>query len=92
MLGFAFALPLSTAQAVVDISNLPLFLGGNGVPLSMLVMGRDHKLYYEAYNDASDVNQDGEIDVGYKPNLTRMKKTAQLFRLFRLVQMLQLWQ
>lgn len=56
LLGFAFALPLSPAQAVVDISNLPLFLGGNGVPLSMLVMGRDHKLYYEAYNDASEVN------------------------------------
>ena len=36
-------------------------------PLVMLVMGRDHKLYYEAYNDASDLNGDGELDVGYNP-------------------------
>ena len=82
LLGFAFALPLSPAQAVVDISNLPLFLGGNGVPLSMLVMGRDHKLYYEAYNDASDVNQDGEIDAGYKPNLTQNGKALDYYGYF----------
>lgn len=82
LLGFMLALFLSTAQAAVDISNLPLFLGGNGVPLSMLVMGRDHKLYYEAYNDASDVNQDGEIDVGYKPNLTQDGKPLDYYGYF----------
>src|SRR5690606_3243714 len=27
----------------------------------------DHTLYYEAYNDASDLNGDGVVDVGYKP-------------------------
>jgi type IV pilus assembly protein PilY1 len=32
-------------------------------------MGRDHKLYYEAYNDASDLNGDGIIDVGYSPGI-----------------------
>ena len=69
LLGFLFAMPLPQANATTDISNLPLFLGGNGMPLAMLVMGRDHKLYYEAYNDASDLNQDGEIDIGYKPDL-----------------------
>ena len=36
-------------------------------PLLMLVLGRDHKLYYEAYNDASDLNDDGVLDVGYTP-------------------------
>ena len=35
----------------------------------MLVMGRNHKLYYEAYNDASDLNADGVLDVGYKPSI-----------------------
>ena len=44
----------------------PLFLGG-GQPLVMLTMSRDHKLYYEAYNDASDINGDGTLDVGFKP-------------------------
>ena len=36
----------------------------------MLVMGRDHKLYYEAYNDASDLDGDGALDVGFKPSIT----------------------
>lgn len=46
----------------------PPFLFNNPPPLVMLVMGRDHKLYYEAYNDASDLNEDGELDIVYKPN------------------------
>ncbi|MCX7556859.1 PilC/PilY family type IV pilus protein [Xanthomonadaceae bacterium JHOS43] len=50
------------------VSQEPLSVGvGQAAPpLNMLVMGRDHKLYYEAYNDASDLNGDGIIDVGYK--------------------------
>ncbi|WP_296232503.1 PilC/PilY family type IV pilus protein [uncultured Pseudomonas sp.] len=47
----------------------PLFVSRSTTPLNMLVMGRDHKLYYEAYNDASDLNGDGVIDVGYKGHL-----------------------
>ena len=38
-------------------------------PLVMIVMGRNHKLYYEAYNDASDLNGDGELDVRYNPDV-----------------------
>ncbi len=56
------------AQAALDIAQVPLFLSSSTTPLVMLVMGRDHKLYYEAYNDASDLNGDGILDVGYKPN------------------------
>ncbi len=51
------------------ISQTPLFVSQAQPPLNMLVMGRDHKLYYEAYNDASDLNGDGVVDVGYKPGL-----------------------
>ena len=36
-------------------------------PMVLMVMGRDHKLFYEAYNDASDLNGDGTLDVGYNP-------------------------
>ena len=35
----------------------------------MLTMSRDHKLYYEAYNDASDINGDGVLDTGFKPDI-----------------------
>jgi len=36
-------------------------------PLSCFSSWTDHKLYYEAYNDSSDLDGDGTIDVGYKP-------------------------
>ncbi len=49
------------------IRETPLFLTDNVPPLNMLVVGRDHKLYYEAYNDASDLNGDGQLDVGFNP-------------------------
>ncbi|MEY6434100.1 PilC/PilY family type IV pilus protein [Thioalkalicoccus limnaeus] len=54
----------------INIANYPLFIGvGEAVPpLTMLIMGRDHTLYYEAYNDASDLTGNGVLDVGYKPD------------------------
>lgn len=48
------------------LAQTPIFVNSAVPPLNMLVMGRDHKLFYEAYNDASDLNGDGVIDVGYK--------------------------
>ena len=55
-------------RAEIPLAQSPLFFPGTLPPINMLVMGRDHTLYYEAYNDASDLNADGFIDVGYKPN------------------------
>ena len=52
--------------APLDISDVPLFLNPAVPPLNMIIMGRDHKLYYEAYNDASDLNNDGVLDTKYK--------------------------
>lgn len=60
----------ASAQAAaggIDIAQQPLFTQSAQPPLNMLVMGKDHKIYYEAYNDASDLNGDGALDVGYKP-------------------------
>ncbi|WP_331069971.1 pilus assembly protein [Steroidobacter sp.] len=55
-----------THAAPLNLSQIPLYIAPTATPLNMLVVGRDHKLYYEAYNDASDLNGDGKIDVGYK--------------------------
>ena len=60
--------PLSAAAAPLDLANKPLFTGQSVPPLAMLIMGRDHKLYYEAYNDASDLTGDGNVDIGYQPS------------------------
>lgn len=61
--------PQTRAQtAPLPVSQLPLFVASPVPPLNMLVMGKEHKNYYEAYNDASDLNGDGQLDVGYKPD------------------------
>jgi type IV pilus assembly protein PilY1 len=54
------------AAQAVDFYSTPSFLTSQVPPIVMLVMGKNHKLYYEAYNDASDLNEDGTLDVGYK--------------------------
>jgi len=59
--------PAFTAHGA--ISQQPLFYSASVPPIVMLTIGRDHKLYYEAYNDASDLDDDGVIDVGYKPGI-----------------------
>ena len=51
-----------------DYQAVPPFLSAAAPPLVLLVMSRSHKLYYEAYNDASDLDGDGILDVGYKPD------------------------
>jgi type IV pilus assembly protein PilY1 len=60
------ALTAPTAQAL-NLANNPLFVTETQPPAVMLTMGKDHKLYYEAYNDYSDLDGDGTLDVGYKP-------------------------
>lgn len=59
-----------TASAELIIPNTPLVATQNNRPLTMLVAGRDHKLAYEAYNDASDVDGDGILDIRFKPSIT----------------------
>lgn len=65
----AAALQAQYAHAAVP-SQQPLSLGASAPPLMMLVMERDHKLYYEAYNDATDLDGDGVQDTNFKPSMT----------------------
>lgn len=71
------------AQALMATAALSIYFGANAVtwpstplgattnatPMTMLVMGKDHKLFYEAYNDASDVDGDGTLDTRFKPSI-----------------------
>lgn len=63
-----FVVGAGPGSATVPIANDPLFFPGVLPPMNMLVMGRDHTLYYEAYNDASDLTGDGVLNVGYQPD------------------------
>lgn len=66
LISLAALSPTTVLASVLDISQVPLMIGSSSTPLVMMVMGRDHKMYYEAYNDASDLDGDGTLDVGYK--------------------------
>lgn len=57
------------AAASSDYQAVPPFVTAGVPPLVMMVMGRNHKLYYEAYNDASDLDGDQQLDVGYNPTI-----------------------
>lgn len=61
----------TSAVQAANLSNSPMFITASQPPLIMLTMARDHKLYYEAYNDYSNLDGDreGSIEVGYKPDL-----------------------
>ncbi|MBW1999785.1 MAG: hypothetical protein JRJ29_17715, partial [Deltaproteobacteria bacterium] len=75
-----FSLVLLDASSARGQTPIPRLATGGGTgnkliyqtgapPLVLLVMGRNHKLYYEAYNDASDLNGDGNLDAGYDPDI-----------------------
>jgi type IV pilus assembly protein PilY1 len=68
-LGLGLMLPVH-AQTTVNLADTPLLALKNAPGLVMLNMSRDHRLYYAAYNDTSDINGDGAIDVGFKPEIT----------------------
>lgn len=58
------------AQTTVNLAQVPLLALKSAPGLVMLTMSRDHRLFYAAYNDASDIDGDGVLEVGFKPNIT----------------------
>lgn len=65
----SFLVFFSAAQAYTPSCDPPPFVSAGANPMVMMVMERDHKLYYEAYNDAQDLDGDGKVDVGYKHSI-----------------------
>lgn len=62
-------LAISQFATAITISQNPLFVSESVPPLSMLVLGKDHSLFFEAYNDASDIDGDGTLDLRFKPSI-----------------------
>lgn len=62
----ALALP-NHALAADTMAQAPVLKARNPPPLVLLTMGRDEKLAYPAYNDYTDIDGDGNMDIGYKP-------------------------
>lgn len=51
--------------AMADYCVTPPFLANYVPPQVLFTLGKDHKWYYPAYNDASDINNDGKLETGY---------------------------
>lgn len=66
-----YSLPVTCASAagMNDYCNVPPFVAQSVPPLVLLTTGRDHKLYYEAFNEAMDLDEDGRVDIGYMHNI-----------------------
>lgn len=53
------------AEVMNNYCVRPPFISQPVPPMVMFQIGRDHKLYYEAYNDGVDLDGDGKIDKTY---------------------------
>lgn len=56
---------LAHASIVDDISQAPIFLRPTVAPSVLLTLSNDHQLYFEAYAEYADLNEDGQADGGY---------------------------
>lgn len=61
---------LQSVSWAVTIPSQPLSIQPSAKPMIMLLMARDHRLFFEAYNDASDLDGDGLLDIKFRPTIT----------------------
>ena len=62
---FAVGFQVAQVRAELDISQYPLFAGIEIAPKVMLSMSVDHQLFFEAYNEYTDLTGDGFPDTTY---------------------------
>lgn len=62
MAGCSLYLLASAAAANLELSDRPLGIGALANPMVMITLARDHTLYYESYNDATDLDGNGTVD------------------------------
>ncbi len=55
----------SYTQDMSDYSAVPPLISDSTPPMVMLAMSNDHQLFYKAFTDYEDVNEDGVIDLTY---------------------------
>jgi len=63
------AAPPASAQNLSDYTAYPPFITSGAPPLTMFVMSKNHKLFYKAYTDIVDLNDDGVVDSSYNDSI-----------------------
>lgn len=64
------ARPAAADPEIADYVSTPFWLEGRSIPNVMLVLERDWKMFYPAYNNLSDLDGDGALDIGFNPGVT----------------------
>jgi len=60
----------SADPKMADYMNIPFWLDGRTIPNVMLVLERDWKMFYPAYNNLTDLDGNGALDIGFNPKVT----------------------
>ena len=47
----------------------PFLLSSYSTPMLMMVLAKDHKMFYRAYNNLSNLDNDPAIDIGFNPSI-----------------------
>jgi type IV pilus assembly protein PilY1 len=63
------AMAANTSPDSLNYQNSPITSSGRTVPRVLLVMSKDHKLFQQAYNNFSDMDNDGLPDTGFNPSV-----------------------
>jgi type IV pilus assembly protein PilY1 len=66
---FLLAAHADPVRAEIQIPSFPLNSGQSSPPVVMLVAGKDHKMFREAYDDRTDLDGDGIIDIRFNPRI-----------------------
>ena len=61
---------LNAQAALIGLPDKPLYVGGGVRPMVMLDITKDHQLHFKAYNDYTDLDNDGVIERTYKHSVT----------------------
>src|SRR6185436_3354771 len=58
-----------TFAKFLELANVPLFIGANVPPQVMLTISKEQQLFKKAYNDYSDLDEDGQLETTYKHDI-----------------------
>ncbi len=59
----------AAGEIMADFFATPIDSAFSAPPLAMLTLSNDHQLYYKAYDDYSDLNGDGVLDLTYNHDI-----------------------
>ncbi len=57
------------AQTLANYTAYPPFINQSVPPLVMIAMSKDHRMFFKAYTDVMDLDNDGSIDTTYKDTI-----------------------